>query len=81
MRQPLNTFPDAAQPGLTPLGIVRKGTCSMCACVIWLFLLLFVLGGTSYYICENCEELPGIAQYLCDLIDWLQQIPFPWTFP
>jgi hypothetical protein len=81
MRQPLDTFPDAAQPGLTPLGIVRKGTCSMFACAFWLVLLLVVLGGASYSICLNCEELPGIAQYFCNLIDWLQQIQFPWTLP
>ena len=81
MRQPLDTFPDAFQPRMTPIGIVLKGLIGILACSFWLFVLLVVLGIASCYICLNCEELPEIAQYLCDLMDFCQHIPFQLMIP
>jgi len=41
--RPLDTFPDAAQPRLTPAGIVRKSTLAMFSCVFWIIILVVVV--------------------------------------
>jgi len=38
--KPLDTFPDAAQPKLTPAGIVWKSTLAMLQWFFWLIILL-----------------------------------------
>jgi hypothetical protein len=41
--RPLDTFPDASQPHLTPAGIVWKSTKARVMWVFWVFVLLFFI--------------------------------------
>ena len=42
--KPLDTFPDAAQPHLTPAKIVRESIWARIKWFLWLLLLIFVCG-------------------------------------
>lgn len=42
-RKPLDTFPDAAQPHLTPAKIVRESTLAMLAWLFWLIILVITV--------------------------------------
>lgn len=52
-RKPLDSFPEAVQPYLTPVGIVRKGSCSCFSCLFLSALLLIVLVITVNIVLNN----------------------------
>lgn len=55
-RRPLDTFPDALQPNLTPIGIVRRSIGAMVSCLIFVvFLIIFIY--LSVYIYKNWVDV------------------------
>jgi hypothetical protein len=68
MYKPLDTFPDAAQPHLTPIGIVRKGSCSC-----FYFLFWFGMLGIAVVITANVFLNNGNIN-TAQLVKWFDRL-------
>ena len=55
--RPLDTFPDAAQPGLSSARIVRRSFGGLLSCIFWLMILVGFIVGLGY-VYQNWDTLP-----------------------